>query len=336
MRPMSHSRARRALPALCGLACLVPAVSAVSAASASTDASTSAAKSATVSAHLSHNPVRWGDAAKVYGRVTSGASRQLVALQFRKQGSTQWRTLATAHTKKRSYRFAHVLPSRGTVRVVLGDGSARGVRADATGGLSSAAAYAAGTSRGRSVRIRSAIGFESLHTTVTPGGKASVKGHVLPRRAGRLVIVRRNAGHGWSQVARTRSRHNGSFRLTWRPGANARVRVETGGDKVASGSTRDAGRVTLQQRMRNALASTYDDYGGPLACSNGTLGYSQIGVANKSLPCGTKVTIRYRGRTVVAPVIDRGPYVGNREFDLTGATARKLHFGGVGTIQVAY
>lgn len=87
---------------------------------------------------------------------------------------------------------------------------------------------------------------------------------------------------------------------------------------------------------RAALASRYDEYGGPLACSNGTLGYDQIGVANKSLPCGTKVTITYHGRTVVAKVIDRGPYVGNREFDLAGATARAIGFNGVGTIWVSY
>jgi rare lipoprotein A (peptidoglycan hydrolase) len=34
-------------------------------------------------------------------------------------------------------------------------------------------------------------------------------------------------------------------------------------------------------------------------------------------------------------VIDRGPYVGGREFDLTAATARKLRFHGHGPIQVA-
>jgi rare lipoprotein A (peptidoglycan hydrolase) len=58
-------------------------------------------------------------------------------------------------------------------------------------------------------------------------------------------------------------------------------------------------------------------------------------VAHKSLPCGTKVTISYRGRTAQAVVRDRGPYVGGREFDLAGAVARKLGFNGVGTIYVA-
>jgi rare lipoprotein A len=64
-------------------------------------------------------------------------------------------------------------------------------------------------------------------------------------------------------------------------------------------------------------------YGNHLACG-GRLGRNTLGVAHKSLPCGTKVALRYRGRTVVVPVIDRGPYARGVSFDLTEATARKL------------
>lgn len=45
-----------------------------------------------------------------------------------------------------------------------------------------------------------------------------------------------------------------------------------------------------------------------------------IGVAHRTLPCGTRVTFRYNGLTVVARVIDRGPYVSGRTWDLTKAT----------------
>ena len=75
-------------------------------------------------------------------------------------------------------------------------------------------------------------------------------------------------------------------------------------------------------------------YGGALACG-GSLGYNALVVAHKTLPCGTKVRIRYRGRSVTATVRDRGPYVGGREFDLAGAVARRLGFNGVGTIWVS-
>jgi peptidoglycan lytic transglycosylase len=34
-------------------------------------------------------------------------------------------------------------------------------------------------------------------------------------------------------------------------------------------------------------------------------------------------------------VVDRGPYVGGREFDLTSATRTRLHFRGVGSLLVA-
>ena len=57
-----------------------------------------------------------------------------------------------------------------------------------------------------------------------------------------------------------------------------------------------------------------------------------MGVANKTLPCGAKVTLRHRGHTVTVRVIDRGPYAGDREYDLTAATKNKLGFGSTGTV----
>ena len=85
----------------------------------------------------------------------------------------------------------------------------------------------------------------------------------------------------------------------------------------------------------SALASWYGPglFGNQLGCG-GTLKTGSLGVANKSLPCGTKVTFRHHGRVLRVPVIDRGPYVGGREYDLTAATARKLGFSGHGPIQV--
>lgn len=77
-----------------------------------------------------------------------------------------------------------------------------------------------------------------------------------------------------------------------------------------------------------SVASVYTDYGGPLACG-GRLAPNQLGVAHKSAPCGTLVTFRYRGRVVRVPVIDRGPYIAGREWDLTGATAKLLGFNGL-------
>jgi rare lipoprotein A (peptidoglycan hydrolase) len=51
-----------------------------------------------------------------------------------------------------------------------------------------------------------------------------------------------------------------------------------------------------------------------------------LGVAHRTLPCGTRVTFRNptNGRTVTAPVVDRGPYVSGRQWDLTGGLCKKL------------
>ena len=72
-------------------------------------------------------------------------------------------------------------------------------------------------------------------------------------------------------------------------------------------------------------------YGSGMACG-GTLMPGTLGVAHKTLPCGTRVTLRYHGHTVTVPVVDRGPYVAGRDFDLTTATRDRLHFPGVGTV----
>ncbi|HWH13097.1 MAG TPA: septal ring lytic transglycosylase RlpA family protein [Solirubrobacteraceae bacterium] len=81
-----------------------------------------------------------------------------------------------------------------------------------------------------------------------------------------------------------------------------------------------------------SVASVFVDYGLGLACG-GLLGVNEIGVAHKTAPCGTLIDFTYNGRTLQVPVIDRGPYIAGREWDLTGATARALGFPGLGPIQ---
>lgn len=70
-----------------------------------------------------------------------------------------------------------------------------------------------------------------------------------------------------------------------------------------------------------AAASWYGPgfYGNRTACGL-TLTTSLSGVAHRSLPCGADVTLRHDETTVTVPVVDRGPFVYDREFDLTYAT----------------
>lgn len=66
-------------------------------------------------------------------------------------------------------------------------------------------------------------------------------------------------------------------------------------------------------RYHRAIASVYDAAGGPLACGGNS--YGPV-VANKTLPCGTWVNMCYK-RCVRAEVLDRGPFVPGRDFDLS-------------------
>jgi hypothetical protein len=66
-------------------------------------------------------------------------------------------------------------------------------------------------------------------------------------------------------------------------------------------------------------------YGSGTACGQ-TYSRTILGVAHKTLPCGTRVTFRNpkNGRTITVKVIDRGPYVAGRMWDLSRATCAYL------------
>jgi rare lipoprotein A (RlpA)-like double-psi beta-barrel protein len=92
--------------------------------------------------------------------------------------------------------------------------------------------------------------------------------------------------------------------------------------------------LTQVTGWQTSVASVFTDFGLPIACpvNGGILHRDDLGVANKTLPCGTMVTFRYNGKGIRVPVIDRGPYIEGREWDLTGATAVALNFPGLGNI----
>jgi len=157
-----------------------------------------------------------------------------------------------------------------------------------------------------------------------------VRGTLLPRTRGRRIVVEAGANGRWHAVAHARTRANGHFdaRLIAEVPGTQRLRVRFAGDGRNAGTRARAGTL---QAFRATVASWYALYGSRTACGQ-TLTAGTLGVANKTLPCGTMVTFRYGGREVTVPVIDRGPYAGGREWDLTGATAHALGFGGVGVV----
>ena len=164
---------------------------------------------------------------------------------------------------------------------------------------------------------------------VLAGRRASVRGRVLSGAGGRTALLQRRSGQGWSTIARTTTRAGGGFAFAFRPqqSGSARLRV------LVDAAQREVGRLNV---YRHAAVSWYGPglYGNKLSCG-GRLTPGTLGVAHKTLPCGTRVTLRRGDRVIRVRVVDRGPYVGGREFDLTSATRAKLHFGGVGSLLVA-
>jgi rare lipoprotein A len=177
---------------------------------------------------------------------------------------------------------------------------------------------------------RIAVRHRKLH--VRTGNRTAVVGEVAPGAVGIAVSLQLRRDGRWKPIDRDRTDASGRYRLRERlrrtGSTKVRIRV-AGGPGVASGK-RALGRLNV---YRAAYASWYGPglYGNPLACG-GTLKPRTRGVAHKTLPCGTKVALRHGRRTVRVPVVDRGPFVGGREYDLTAATARRLGFDGHGTI----
>ena len=105
----------------------------------------------------------------------------------------------------------------------------------------------------------------------------------------------------------------------------------------AAQPTPDRGTIRKNRWRRDPEISWY----GPGLIGNGTacgqtLTRRLLGVAHRTLPCGTRITFRYEGKTLTVPVVDRGPYVSDRIFDLTYAACKKLDHCFTGPIKWRY
>jgi rare lipoprotein A (peptidoglycan hydrolase) len=81
----------------------------------------------------------------------------------------------------------------------------------------------------------------------------------------------------------------------------------------------------LASSWRPRMATWYGPglYGNRTACGR-VLGHRTRGVAHRSLRCGRVVAVYHRGRIMVLPVIDRGPFHRGVAFDITHGAARRL------------
>ena len=177
--------------------------------------------------------------------------------------------------------------------------------------------------------LKSSLHVRRASLNVLAGSQASVSGTLAPALAGKTVTLQEQSAHGWHTIASTHTGRGGRFRLRYKPRhtGSERVRVRFAGDGGEEPAHRRLGSLNV---YRVAEASWYGG-GGSLACG-GSLTSATLGVANKTLPCGTLVTLRYGDRSIRVPVVDRGPYVAGREFDLTEATKAALGFGDTGAV----
>jgi hypothetical protein len=255
--------------------------------------------------------VRYGERVAISGFVGPRAGGKQVSLEYARRGRP-YRAVAASMTKTDgSYRFSIKARRSGSYRALV------------TGVATATAA--------RSVTVIAHLaGRSSRH--VLGGRPVRVKGRLFPRLAGRTLRLQQRTRRGWKTVDRTRTGQGGRFRASFKPRKTGvyRLRVRFSGDASAAATSDRLKRVYV---YRASPASWYGPglFGNATACG-GTLYAGRLGVAHKYLPCGTRVTFRYRGRSVTVPVIDRGPFAGGREWDLTAATKQRLGFGDLGVV----
>jgi rare lipoprotein A len=263
----------------------------------------------------------------ITGTASGAPAGSRVTLQGRVAGRSHWRSLqATTVGSGGQFRFTAHLRHSSVVRVIARELSSSQSQDSASGGAG-AASVATGTTAATPVQVTANVVAHRADRAVLADRRITVRGRVLPVAGVRRVRLQGHSAHGWQTLAGGRTRRSGRFALRYRAstGTNRMLRVLFAGDAANGRASASAGTVTVYQP---ALASWYYDAGLQTGCGFN----ARYGVANRTLPCGTKVQFRYGGRTVMATVDDRGPYVGGRTWDLGQSTRAALGFQGVGTV----
>jgi len=166
----------------------------------------------------------------------------------------------------------------------------------------------------------------AVRSTALLRGRVRIAGSAAPG-AGTVTIERRDELAGWVPIASAAVAEDGRFAAIWRPDRVGALELRAVTGVVTAGSAED---VTSAPQLdltvyRPGIASWY----GPTSSDETTacgipLSPWTLGVAHRTLPCGTPVTFYYKGRTITVPVIDRGPFVKGRSWDLTKAAHTAL------------
>jgi rare lipoprotein A len=142
-------------------------------------------------------------------------------------------------------------------------------------------------------------------------------------------------GSSWVPVATVPAASDGAFAAIAYSGhaGPLTIRAELQGNQAPSAAASPpAVSVTMYRR---SIATLYGPgfYGRQTACGV-TLRRRTIGVANRTLKCGTEVQIYYKGSVLTVPVIE-GPYAHGANWDLTMGAARALGMQGTSVIGAA-
>jgi hypothetical protein len=327
MRPSVNLRKSRPLHVGAGALMFAIPASAVALATGQADAQ------GALEVTLKSDGLGYGDDVIALGTAPSTDAGHTAQLQFAPHGSASWRTLATSKVRGDGhFRIVAPLHESGLVRVTDATSAApaRAIPVNTVPTTVSTVPTALSTdtaaSAAQPVAVGAAFRLADASFDVLAGQPIQVRGRLLPAVGGRTVRLQAGSGGHWRTLASARTGPRGGFKSTYTPGSTGQqqLRVRFPGDGLNSGASMHVGQLTV---YRQSVASWYDD-GGSTACGF----HATYGVANRTLPCGTKVTFRYNGRSVTATVDDRGPFVGGRDWDLNQNTAATLGFGGVDTV----
>jgi rare lipoprotein A (peptidoglycan hydrolase) len=244
-------------------------------------------------------------------------------------------------TRRANAQFLSILCACGAVLGIpaLGQASSGG------GGLSgSGPSQSSGTPQPGNVTVTASAGGMSIatHSSAFLANQLRFSGSAPSSDAGQAVEIERS-GHetnwAWTPTVQAQIRSDGSFSAVWNTNHIGRfaIRAVLAGTHQArqnSGASASSGWPTVTVTVyRPSIATWYSDNGSTTACGE-VLHKNTLGVANRTLPCGTQVALYYQGKTITVPVIDRGPYANHADWDLTQAAARLLSVYSVGVAHI--
>lgn len=181
---------------------------------------------------------------------------------------------------------------------------------------------AAGSSSGGAVFVQQPL---SAPKGAFAGKKSTIDGH-LDNYAGSVSLTARRGKKGdFLPIGTASTDASGDFTFRWKPAKSGiySVRIAPSGNGVSAASADPTQGSLNVYRRQKATWYGPESYGSRTACGI-KLTKRTLGVAHKTLPCGTRVEFFLRGKRITVPVIDRGPYANGAVWDLTLTAMKKL------------